>query len=77
VPAPSGAQLDTLVRQYCEHDTSDAAQGLHGVNRMPWVNWPTQIVRADHPVHAYWQQDMRGGYVNVSDSLPRLFGARP
>ena len=75
-PAPSGMELDALVRQYCEHETSDTARGLHGVHRMPWVNWPTQIVRADNPVHAFWQQDLRGGYVNVSDNLPRLFGAR-
>jgi len=76
LPAPSSTQLDALVRGYCAHDTADSARGLHGVQRMPWVNWPTQIVRADHPVHAFWQQDMRGGYVNVGDSLPKLWGVQ-
>lgn len=75
LPAPSSMQIDTLVRQYCDHDTSDTAHGLHGVHRMPWVNWPTQIVRADKPVHAFWQQDMRGGYVNASENLSTLWGA--
>jgi hypothetical protein len=72
LPAPSPMQLDTLVRQYCDHDSSDTAQGLHGVHRMPWADWPAQILRTDQPVHAFWQQDMRGGYVNASDSLLSL-----
>lgn len=76
IPAPSSLQLDSLVHKFCEHDTSDAARGLHGVQRMPWVNWPVQIVRAQNPVHAFWQQDLRGGYVNASESLPALWGAR-
>jgi type VI secretion system protein ImpM len=76
IPAPSSLQLDTLLRKYCDHDTSDTARGLHGVHRMPWVNWPVQIVRFENPVHAFWQQDIRGGYVNAGESLPALWGAR-
>ena len=76
IPAPSSLQLDSLVRKYCEHDTSDTARGLHGVHRMPWVNWPVQIVRAENPVQAFWQQDIRGGYVTASENLPTLWGAR-
>jgi hypothetical protein len=76
VPAPSGMQLDTLLRKYCDQDDSDTAHGLHGVHRMPWVNWPVQIVRSAHPVPAFWQQDMRGGYINVGESLTQLWGAR-
>lgn len=76
IPAPTSLQLDSVVRKYCEHDTSDTARGLHGVNRMPWVNWPVQIVRPQNPVHAFWQQDIRGGYVSASESLPALWGAR-
>jgi hypothetical protein len=75
LPAPTGLQRDALVRQYCALDTADAAHGLKGVQRMPWPQWPLQIVRADKPTHAYWQQDMRGGYVSASDQLPKLWGA--
>ena len=37
---------------------------------------PEQIVRPVNPVHAFWQQDIRGGYVNASESLSALWGAR-
>lgn len=77
LPVPTGLQLDAVLRQFCESDAADVASGLKGVQRMPWVQWPAQIVRTRQPVHAYWQQDMRGGYVNVQDQLPKLWGARP
>lgn len=73
LPAPTSLALDTLLRQFCEHDTADAARGLKGVQRMPWVNWPSQILRIEQPMQAFWQQDMRGGYVNVSEHLPKLW----
>jgi type VI secretion system protein ImpM len=76
LPAPSSMHLDTVVRHYCEHDSSDTARGLHGVHRMPWVNWPSQILRTDNPVPAFWQQDIRGGYVNASENLATLWGTR-
>lgn len=75
LPAPDSLQLDTLLRAYCAHDTADLAHSLRGVQRMPWANWPAQIVRSEKPVHAYWQQDMRGGYVNASENLSALWGA--
>jgi type VI secretion system protein ImpM len=75
-PAPGSVQLDALLRSYCAQDTADVARGLQGVRRMPWATWPEQILRADKPAHAFWQQDMRGGYVNAGESLPALWGAR-
>lgn len=76
LPSPTSMQLDAVVRRYCEHDSCDAAQGLHGVRRMPWVHWPSQILRGDNPCAAFWQQDIRGGYLTASESLPTLWGAR-
>jgi type VI secretion system protein ImpM len=76
LPAPSSLQLDSVLRQYCEDDGADVARGLHGVQHMPWVNWPAQILGADQPGQAFWQQDMRGGYINASDNLPSLWRTR-
>jgi type VI secretion system protein ImpM len=73
---PSSLQQDQLLQQYCDSDTADAALGLHGVRRMPWLNWPAPIVRSEHPVQAFWQQDVRGGYVNASENLASLWGTR-
>lgn len=75
-PAPPRQQLDTVLRTYCAHDTADAARGLQGVRRMPWPQWPSPILRTEQPMHAFWQQDLRGGYVNAGESLPTLWGAR-
>jgi type VI secretion system protein ImpM len=75
LPAPSRLQLETLLHSYCEHESADAACGLQGVHRMPWAQWPTHILRTHQPMHAFWQQDIRGGYVNAGESLPALWGA--
>ena len=72
-PTPSGLQLDRLVREYCDADAADVASGLKGVQHMPWSGWPNQILRSAQPTHAYWQQDMRGGYVNVGERLSGLW----
>jgi hypothetical protein len=44
---------------------------------MPWVNWPAQILRTERPGSAFWQQDMRGGYINASDKLSSLWRTHP
>ena len=75
LPAPSRLQLDSVLRGYCEHDTADAARGLQGVQAMPWANWPMHILRTDRPVHAFWQQDMQGGFVNAAENLAALWGS--
>lgn len=75
LPAPSAQQLDSVLDSYCALDTADAARGLQGVRRMPWAHWPAHILRSHQPLHAFWQQDMRGGYVNAAESLPALWGA--
>lgn len=72
-PAPTNHKLRALVHQYCGHDTEDIANGLKGVQRMPWPKWPLQIVRPHKPSNAFWQQDMDGGYVNVSEELTKLW----
>lgn len=72
-PVPSRQQLGSVLRQYCEDEGADVARGLRGVQHMPWAHWPAQILRADAPVQAFWQQDLSGGYVNASDNLPALW----
>ena len=75
--APTSEQLGSVLRQYCEDEGADVARGLRGVQHMPWANWPAQILRTDQPAPAFWQQDLRGGYVNASDNLPALWRAQP
>ncbi|BDT67996.1 hypothetical protein os1_21770 [Comamonadaceae bacterium OS-1] len=62
---------------YCAAEELDTARQLHGVQHLPWVNWPARLLRAEQPVPAFWQQDMRGGYINASESLLKLWGVRP
>jgi type VI secretion system protein ImpM len=76
-PMPSSLQLDNVLRQFCANGKADAARGLKGVKRMPWANWPTPIVRITRLKHAFWQQDMHGGYVNASENLSTLWGMYP
>ncbi len=74
LPTPSRTHLNSVLRGYCEHETADAARGLQGVQTMPWANWPAHILRSEQPVHAFWQQDMQGGFVNAAESLAALWG---
>lgn len=76
VTNPEQAGLQAALTQYCDSEHADAALGLQGVRKLPWANWPNRILRSQNPAQAFWQQDMRGGYVNASDSLQSLWGAR-
>lgn len=74
---PDRKALNTLLQAYCDSDIRDAAYGLRGVQQLPWTNWPSCILRKENPSNAFWQQDLRGCYINASDSLHGLWGARP
>lgn len=74
IPRPSRAQVDTVLRGYCDDEATDTASDLRGVKHMPWMDWPTRIVRTRHPVHAFWQQDVLGGYVNAGEDLTHFEG---
>lgn len=76
LPAPERAQLDAVLQRYCALEAADAAFGLQGVQRMPWAHWPAHILRQQQPLAAFWQQDVRGGYINAAENLPALWGAK-
>lgn len=76
VATPDKRALEDLLARYCDADTQDAAYGLRGVQQLPWTNWPSRILRAENPTNAFWQQDLRGGYVNASETLSGLYGGR-
>ncbi|MET3107524.1 type VI secretion system protein ImpM [Oxalobacteraceae bacterium GrIS 2.11] len=73
---PTAVQSDALLlvlEQYHMADQDlDTANGLRGVSRLPWINWPQALLRNKDPFPAFWQQDVDGGYVNASDNLVSL-----
>jgi len=70
----SSATLVSLLERYGLSDqTLDTANGLCGVSRLPWMNWPQRLLRKDLPLSAFWQLDMDGGFVNASDNLFSLW----
>lgn len=50
----------------------DAAMRLRGVHCMPWADWPQRLFKA-RTQSAFWQQDMRGGFVNASNRFLDLW----
>ena len=75
-PALAGDQLLHALGPYRQRDETDAAWGLQGVQQLPWRNWPERAWASPAPQAAFWQQDMRGAYVNAADNLLDLWGVR-
>lgn len=69
-------QIEHALGPYRLRDEADVAWGLKGVQQLPWRNWPERAWSAPVPQSAYWQQDMRGAYVNAADNLLDLWGVR-
>ena len=68
------APMISLLEQHGMADRLlDTANGLRGVSRLPWMNWPQRLFHDDLPLPAFWQQDVDGGYVNASDNLLSLW----
>jgi type VI secretion system protein ImpM len=74
--ALAGDQVQHALGPYRLRDEADAAWGLQGVQQLPWRNWPERAWSAPAPQAAFWQQDMRGAYVNAADNLLDLWGVR-
>lgn len=55
----------------------DAMQMLHGVQHLPWLDWPERVWQNTpgqrEPLKSYWQHDAVGGYVGASSRLPELW----
>lgn len=73
---PPRTDLEDVLHGYCANTSADSAQGLHGVQHMPWSHWPAHSLRASQAAHSFWQQDMAGGYVNAGQSIAALWGVR-
>jgi type VI secretion system protein ImpM len=69
-------RLEHALGTYLQRDEADAAWGLQGVQQLPWRNWPERAWSTPAPKAAFWQQDMRGAYVNAADNLLDLWGVR-
>ena len=47
----------------------DVVGSFDGVRYLPWADWPQRLTaRAAQPV--FWQQDLRGRFVDAAQALP-------
>jgi len=69
-------QLQGALGPYRVRKDTDTAWGLKGVKQLPWRDWPQRALTSSVPQAAFWQQDMRGAYVNAGESLIELWGVQ-
>lgn len=64
-PAPN---CQALLDRFCNNVGLDSASGLLGVRHLPWTTWPEPVLPHGKRVaqNAFWQQDLKGGYINAS-----------
>jgi type VI secretion system protein ImpM len=65
--------VQTVLERLGANPELDSANGLTGVQRLPWAQWPDRLLRPETPMPAFWQQDLHGEYVNAGDNFLALW----